>query len=82
MTPWLRPGSWLLILLIGSVVYSAATLMLLRRQQRQQVRTEQHQDQVLAEVHAVLVVWAETWPDPVVRQQLLAVLKRGTQGIR
>ncbi len=31
---------------------------------------------VLREVHAVLVVWAETWPDERVRQKLLQVLTR------
>jgi hypothetical protein len=33
---------------------------------------------ILREIHALLVIWAETWPDPAVRVRLKAALRLAT----
>jgi hypothetical protein len=45
---------------------------ILMRVDRRELRTEQ----AIREVRDILRVWAETWPDPVVRARLLQVLNR------
>lgn len=76
MTSWLRPGAWLLIVLVGSVVYSAATLMVLRRQQRALAHTEQQQDKMLRRVDAMLCAWAEhgDW-NPILKDKLVRIVR-------
>jgi hypothetical protein len=39
-------------------------------------RRERRTERVIRRVEGMLRVWAETWPDPVVRAQLLEALKR------
>lgn len=65
----MRPG---VLLFWGLVVAVLFNLVM----QVKKLRRDTRMETVLREVHAVLLVWADTWPDPVVRQQLLKVLTR------
>lgn len=65
----MRLGAWLFL---GLVLASFYNVWMQARGQRRARRMEQ----ALIEVHAVLVIWAETWPDPAVRARLLAALKQ------
>ena len=58
-----------LALLTASAFVSAYTYAWRARHERAVERT-------LAEVHGMLRIWAKTWPDEAVREQLLAVLHR------
>lgn len=55
--------------LVFAVLYNL--LMQIKKQRR-----DNRMETALQEMHAVLVVWAHSWPDPIVRQKLLEVLTR------
>ena len=55
--------------LVGSVVFSTWA----------HIRSWAHmarQEDVIAEVHAMLCIWAETWPDQDVRARLLMAIRK------
>ena len=65
----MRPGVFLFWALVLAVGFNLVM-------QAKDARRSRRLERVVREVHGMLVVWAETWPDPAIRQKLLDVLSR------
>lgn len=65
----MRPGIWLFWGVVVALLFNAVM-------QWRTHRRERHIDRVVQDIHAVLVVWAETWPDAEIRARLLKAIRR------